>query len=138
MSADPASHLLQWLEMPAEGLAFDLGKIPVGLSPGGKRPAQIVCLGEMLVTRDITFIVYERFQQDPPVDVLNSLLRATGTGVPKPDVCGQKILFVEQDRAVTEPMVEVVPQKVTQQPSLLGVIGESEMGEVAWDIRHES
>ena len=60
-----------------------------------------------------------------------------GTGVAEPDIGGQKVLLIEQDRAVAESMVKVVPEKVTEQLGLLRVIGKSKSREIIRNILDE-
>jgi hypothetical protein len=91
----------------------------------------------MLVARDITFVIDKRLQQNTAMEILNPLRRAMGTSVAKPDVGGQKVLLVEQNRAIAQSMVKVIPEEVIEQLSLLGVMGEGKAGKVARDIVDE-
>ena len=69
--------------------------------------------------------------------ILNPFLRIPGKGVAEPDVGGQKVLLIEQDHAVAESMVKVIPEKVTEQLGLLRVIGKGKSREIIRNILDE-
>jgi hypothetical protein len=55
------------------------------------------------------------------VDILNSLVGPTQVCIAQPNVGCQETFLVEQRQLITQPMIGVVPQIVTQQPRLFGM-----------------
>jgi hypothetical protein len=80
------------------------------LSPERKRPAAVMGMRKMLVTRHVPFGVDLYAEQQAAVNILNGLLRPSRRRIAKPRVGEEQVLLVEDRRAIAEPVMEVIPE----------------------------